>query len=75
MKQSRISDQSRARSVAVLGSLALFFALSLGGCGQRGPLYLPDNPESAEATTVPGPGEPTENRDNTENEENDEKTP
>lgn len=31
--------------------LFLFFILLLGGCGQKGPLYLPTPPERAKATT------------------------
>jgi predicted small lipoprotein YifL len=32
----------RRVSLSVLASVSLMLALSLGGCGQRGPLYLPD---------------------------------
>jgi len=35
----------------VPAALALCASLSLGGCGQKGPLYLPDRP----AQTVPAP--------------------
>ena len=35
--------------------IALSLVLSLAGCGQRGPLYLPDDPEK---TPVEEPGEP-----------------
>lgn len=35
--------------------VALSLILSLAGCGQRGPLYLPDDPEK---TPVEEPGEP-----------------
>jgi predicted small lipoprotein YifL len=35
--------------------IALSLILSLAGCGQRGPLYLPDDPEQ---TPVDAPGDP-----------------
>ncbi len=35
--------------------IALSLILSLAGCGQRGPLYLPEDPEK---TPVDAPGEP-----------------
>jgi len=40
----RMPDMNRPRTTR-LAILALAFALLLGGCGQKGPLYLPDEQE------------------------------
>ncbi len=34
-------------------STALTVALALGGCGQKGPLYIPDTPAAAQRATLP----------------------
>ena len=71
MKRTGISETDRARPIALLSGLVLIFALCLGGCGQRGPLYLPDGPDAAEETTEPAAAGDNENEDK----EDDEATP
>lgn len=34
-------------------NLALAAALALSGCGQKGPLYIPDTPAAAQRATLP----------------------
>jgi len=54
------SDRARVGlGVAVLAGL-----LSLGACGQRGPLYLPTDPAAAQRATLPQIVVPGMRRDN-----------
>lgn len=42
-------------------TITLLFAIVLAGCGQRGPLYLPDEPPPASsANQASGPGDTLE---------------
>jgi len=42
-------------------AIALLFSILLAGCGQRGPLYLPDEPPPASSTgQASGPVDPLE---------------
>ncbi len=50
---------------ALLTCLALCAGLSLGACGQSGPLYLPGNP-SQMTTPVPEQVTPADDEENTE---------
>lgn len=62
-----------ARRAAPALGLALFLALGLAGCGQKGPLYLPDDEEAAEQygprEAEQGEQESDEGDDTGENEE------
>jgi len=49
----------------ILTGLTLCAGLSLSGCGQSGPLYLPGNP-SQMTTPVPEQATPAEDEENTE---------
>jgi len=70
-------------------AFGLFLALLLAGCGQRGPLYLPDRKPSAVTppaaapaapATAPAPAQPTQgpakkSDDEKKDEKKDEETP
>lgn len=43
--------------------LGLWLALSLAGCGQSGPLYLPGNPSQVEAEAPPADSEDDDDKD------------
>ncbi|MDO5691675.1 MAG: lipoprotein [Pseudomonadota bacterium] len=47
-----MSFQPQHRSILV-STLPLLLAATLGGCGQKGPLYIPDTPAAAQRATLP----------------------
>jgi predicted small lipoprotein YifL len=69
MKRTGISETNRVRRNAFLSGAALLFALGLGACGQRGPLYLPDSPNAAEETVEPASTSDNTEKDDKDNEE------
>ncbi|MBY5922722.1 LPS translocon maturation chaperone LptM [Ferrimonas balearica] len=44
-------------------TLALLLLLGLSACGQKGPLYLPDEPDTNQTQTQQSPETATENHD------------
>lgn len=65
----RTRQKPRSQRVFALAWLlvALALGLLLGGCGNRGSLYLPDAEESvAPATAVAEPGDPDDDEDDSD---------
>jgi len=50
-RETRTECRSNALSSIRLAAIALLFSILLAGCGQRGPLYLPDEPPPASSTS------------------------
>lgn len=44
---------SKAARILVTAGILVAGGASLAGCGQRGPLYLPQGPEAAQRATLP----------------------
>lgn len=47
-----MSFQPQHRSI-LASALAPIVLVALGGCGQKGPLYIPDTPAAAQRATLP----------------------
>ncbi|GAA4423411.1 LPS translocon maturation chaperone LptM [Acidovorax lacteus] len=52
---------SKAARILVTAGILVAGGASLGGCGQRGPLYLPQGPEAAQRATLPQTLDPIRN--------------
>jgi len=75
MKRTGLPADFKHRTGALLCCAAIVLGLLLGGCGQRGPLFLPDRPAAAEEVRAPDPAKPADSDEQQPNEKDDEKTP